>query len=150
MGRYRLNTTHLSWVGLVNPPNIYIYINKKKQKSKKFQKSFQFFFLIFSCIFIPILININLYFYTINIQIRYENTPFSLKCCKKLYRKKWIFFLFGQVSKKYKNFHIKFSYKTKIKKICLSMHLDFNNQLIKVVRTRLIFQKFQKKYFVFF
>ena len=38
----------------------------------------------------------------------------------------------------------------KILKICISMHFGFNNQFIKVTRTRPIFQKFQKKYFVFF
>jgi hypothetical protein len=37
----------------------------------------------------------------------------------------------------------------KISKICISMHFDFNNQFIKVVRTRPIFQTFQKKYFLF-
>jgi hypothetical protein len=29
-------------------------------------------------------------------------------------------------------------------KICISMHFGFNNQFIKVMRTRPIFQKFQK------
>jgi hypothetical protein len=29
-------------------------------------------------------------------------------------------------------------------KICISMHFCFNNQFIKVMRTRPIFQKFQK------
>jgi len=38
----------------------------------------------------------------------------------------------------------------KFQKICISMHFDFNNQFIKVTRTRPIFQKFQKNYFVFF
>jgi len=32
----------------------------------------------------------------------------------------------------------------KISKICISMHFGFNNQFIKVARTRPIFQKFQK------
>jgi len=39
--------------------------------------------------------------------------------------------------------------KGKIQKI-FSMHFDFNNQFIKVTRTRPIFQKFQKNYFIFF
>jgi len=37
----------------------------------------------------------------------------------------------------------------KISKICISMHFGFNNQFIKVTRTRPIFQKFQKKLFCF-
>jgi len=40
-------------------------------------------------------------------------------------------------------------HKTKILKICISMHLDFNNQFIKVTRTRPIFQKTPKKIFCF-
>ena len=32
----------------------------------------------------------------------------------------------------------------KISKICISMHFGFNNQFIKVTRTRPIFQKFKK------
>jgi hypothetical protein len=36
------------------------------------------------------------------------------------------------------------------KKIFFSMHFGFNNQFIKVTRTRPKFQKFQKTYFVFF
>jgi hypothetical protein len=37
------------------------------------------------------------------------------------------------------------------KKLCISMHFGFNNQFIKVMRTRPIFQKILKKfYFVFF
>ena len=35
-------------------------------------------------------------------------------------------------------------------KICFSMHFDFNNQFIKVMRTWLVFQKNLKKYFIFF
>jgi len=38
----------------------------------------------------------------------------------------------------------------KISKIYISMHFGFNNHFIKVTRSRPIFQKFQKKYFVFF
>jgi len=38
----------------------------------------------------------------------------------------------------------------KFQKICISMYFGFNNQFIKVTRTRPIFQKFQKKNFVFF
>jgi hypothetical protein len=37
----------------------------------------------------------------------------------------------------------------KISKIYINMHFGFNNQFIKVTRTRPIFQKFQKNYFVF-
>jgi hypothetical protein len=32
----------------------------------------------------------------------------------------------------------------KFQKICISMHFGFNNQFIKVTRTKPIFQKFQK------
>jgi hypothetical protein len=35
-------------------------------------------------------------------------------------------------------------------KICFSMHFGFNNEFIKVMSTRPTFQKFQKKYFIFF
>jgi len=38
----------------------------------------------------------------------------------------------------------------KFQKICINMHFSFNNQFIKVTRTRPIFKNFQKKYFVFF
>jgi hypothetical protein len=40
--------------------------------------------------------------------------------------------------------------KEKKSKICFSMHFDFNNQFIKVMRTWLVFQKNLKKYFIFF
>jgi len=40
-------------------------------------------------------------------------------------------------------------FQTKIQKICISMHLGFNNQFIKVTRTRSIFQKTPKKIFCF-
>jgi hypothetical protein len=52
------------------------------------------------------------------------------------------FYVYGQISQKYKIFISYFYTKQKLKKnICLSMLLDFNNQLIKVVRPKLIFQK---------
>jgi len=38
---------------------------------------------------------------------------------------------------------------TKIQKICINMHLGFNNQFIKVTRTRPIFQKTPIKIFYF-
>jgi hypothetical protein len=60
------------------------------------------------------------------------------------------FYAYGQVSQKNKKNHIVFSYnKENFKKICISMHFGFNNQFIKVTRTRPIFQKFQKKLFCF-
>jgi hypothetical protein len=37
----------------------------------------------------------------------------------------------------------------KISKICINMHFSFNNQFIKVARTRPIFQKIPKKLFYF-
>ena len=40
--------------------------------------------------------------------------------------------------------HIVFSYNKTSKNICFSMHFGFNNQFIKVMRTRLIFQKYPK------
>jgi hypothetical protein len=55
------------------------------------------------------------------------------------------FYACGQFSKKK---HIVFSY-NKSSKICFSMHFGSNNQFIKATRTRLIFQKFQKKLFYF-
>jgi hypothetical protein len=36
------------------------------------------------------------------------------------------------------------------KNYVLACILGFNNQFIKIIRTRPIFQKYQKKYFVFF
>jgi hypothetical protein len=39
---------------------------------------------------------------------------------------------------------------TKIQKICISMHLGFNNQFKKVMRTRPIFQKTPKKNIFYF
>jgi len=52
---------------------------------------------------------------------------------------------------KKKKHHIVFAYRKQKKfKICFSMHFGFNNQFIKVMRTRPIFQKIPKKYFVFF
>jgi len=57
------------------------------------------------------------------------------------------FHAYGQVSKKN---HIVFSYNKENFKIYISMHFGFNNQFMKVTRSRPIFQKFQKKYFVFF
>jgi hypothetical protein len=38
---------------------------------------------------------------------------------------------------------------TKIQKLCISMHLGFNNQFIKVTRTRPIFQKNTQKNILF-
>ena len=46
--------------------------------------------------------------------------------------------------------HIIISYNKNKNKKCVSMHFGFNNQFIKVMRTRPTFQKFQKNYFVFF
>jgi hypothetical protein len=52
-------------------------------------------------------------------------------------------------SLKEKNYII-FSYnKENLKKKCFSMHFGFNNQFIKVTKTWLIFQKFQKKIILF-
>jgi len=53
--------------------------------------------------------------------------------------------------KNIKRFHVVFSCKKTIKKwYLLACILSFNNQFIKAKRTRTIFQKYQKKYFVFF
>jgi hypothetical protein len=51
-------------------------------------------------------------------------------------------------SLKYKNFHIMFSHNKN--KHVLACIFGFNNQFIKVMRTRPIFQKISKNYFVFF
>jgi hypothetical protein len=54
-------------------------------------------------------------------------------------------------SLKEKKNHSIFSYnKNKNSKTCSSMHFDFNNQFIKAMRTRQIFQKKPKNYFVLF
>jgi hypothetical protein len=59
------------------------------------------------------------------------------------------FLAYDHVSKKKKKkIHIIFSYNKNLK-IYFSMHFDFNNQFIKVMRTRLIFQKHPKKLFYF-
>jgi hypothetical protein len=50
------------------------------------------------------------------------------------------------MAKYLKKNNIIFSY-NKNSKICINMHFGFNNQFIKVTRTRPIFQKYQKKYF---
>jgi len=52
--------------------------------------------------------------------------------------------------KEKKIYHIFIKKKEKKSKICFSMHFDFNNQFIKVMRTWLVFQKNLKKYFIFF
>jgi hypothetical protein len=65
-------------------------------------------------------------------------------------KKKSCFHAYDQVFQKYKKFHIVFSYKKIQKKNVLPCILSFNNQFIKAMWTRLIFQKYQKKYFVFF
>jgi hypothetical protein len=52
--------------------------------------------------------------------------------------------------KNIKNSHCIFIQKKLKKKYVLTCILSFNNQFIKVLRTRPIFQKYQKKYFVFF
>jgi hypothetical protein len=52
-------------------------------------------------------------------------------------------------AKSLKNIILYFHIKKKISKIYISMHFGFNNQFIKVTRTRPIFQKFQKKIILF-
>ena len=101
--------------------------------------------MIFLHIFLSILINIGLFF------IYRKNTNAVLKYLvffKKNLKNIFCFHAYDQISQ-IKN-HIIFSYKKKIQKIYISMHLGFNNQFIKVTRTRPIFQKTPKKYFVFF
>jgi hypothetical protein len=72
------------------------------------------------------------------------------KYLEKQKKKKSCFHAYDQVFQKYKKFHIVFSYKKIQKKNVLPCILSFNNQFIKAMWTRLIFQKYQKKYFVFF
>ena len=50
------------------------------------------------------------------------------------------FHAYGQVSQRKKSYF----HTTKIQKIGISMHFGFNNQFIKVTRTRAISQKFKK------
>jgi len=54
-----------------------------------------------------------------------------------------------QTTKSLKEKITSYFYTTKILKICFSMHLGFNNQFIKVTRTRPTFQKTPKKIFYF-
>ena len=61
------------------------------------------------------------------------------------------FYACSQVSQAYKKFsyHIFIQIKNQKNK-CISMYFELNIQFIKIIRTRLIFQKYQKTYFVFF
>ena len=100
--------------------------------------------MIFLHIFLSILINIGLFF------IYRKNTNAVLKYLvffKKNLKNIFCFHAYDQISQ-IKN-HIIFSYKKKIQKIYISMHLGFNNQFIKVTRTRPIFQKTPIKIFYF-
>ena len=63
---------------------------------------------------------------------------------QKKYKTKKICFCFHAYDQVSKKNHIVFSYKENFKKICFSMHFNFNNQFIKVMRIRPIFQKTQK------
>jgi len=48
-----------------------------------------------------------------------------------------------------KNSYCIFIHQRKLQKICFSIYFGFNNQIIKVMRTRPIFQKKLKKIFCF-
>ena len=53
-------------------------------------------------------------------------------------------------SRKYNKISYHVFIQKKNSKNILTCILDFNNQFIKAMRTRSIFQKYQKNYFVFF
>ena len=100
--------------------------------------------MILSHIFLSILINIGSFF------IYRKNTNAILKYPIFVKTKKKCFFVFMHTTKSLKEKITSYFHTTKIQKICIRMHLGFNNQFIKVTRTRPIFQKTPKKYFVFF
>ena len=100
--------------------------------------------MILSHIFLSILINIGSFF------IYRKNTNAILKYLIFVKTKKKCFFVFMHTTKSLKEKITSYFHTTKIQKICIRMHLGFNNQFIKVTRTRPIFQKTPKKYFVFF
>ena len=78
--------------------------------------------------------------YFLKFSLLYKNTNPVLKY--PVFIKKKNCFMQMAKSLKAKN-HIVVSYnKENFKKICFSMHFGFNNQFIKVTRTRLIFQNF--------
>ena len=113
---------------------------KNLQKKNTFSKTF----MIFSHIFLSILINIDSFFIyrkNTNAVLKY---PVFVKTLKKLF---FYFHAYGQVSQRKitSYFHT-----TKIQKICISMYLNFNNQFIKITRTRPLFEKTPKKYYLFF
>jgi hypothetical protein len=115
---------------------------RKKNSSKIFSKICDF-----PQIFYCILINIGfvfLYCKDTNLVLKY---PIFVKTLKKR-------FVFMHTTKSLKNkrkkIRLYFHTTKKISKIYISMHFGFNKQFIKIMRTRPIFQKFQKNYFVFF
>jgi len=106
----------------------------KKNQKTPFKK-----FVIFPRIFLSILLNIGLYFYT-NPVSKYM---VFIKTLQNIILKKSLVFMhtIKSLKDKKKKIHIVFSYNEKNSKICISMYFGFNNQFIKVMRTRLIFQK---------
>jgi hypothetical protein len=107
---------------------------------KNFQKKILSKCMIFPLIFFYQLCLILVYKFGIKIPGFYRNIAKTYKT------KKCFVFMHTTKSlkdKKKKN-HIVFSYNKTSKNICFSMHFAFNNQFIKVMRTRLIFQKYPK------
>jgi hypothetical protein len=96
--------------------------------------------VFFSCVFLSILLNIGLYFYTVKKHVFvFMHTAKSLKSKKII-----LYFHTTNKTSIYIYIYVKLQYI-----ICFSMHLGFNNQFIKVTRTRSIFQKTPKKIFCF-
>jgi hypothetical protein len=119
---------------------------------KKFKKIILKKYVIF-CKFIIVFFNqyqfVFLYYKNINLVLKY---PVFLSRHQKNKNKNILFSCMQQSLSKIKKLknHILFSY-NKFQKICISMYFGFNNQFIKVTKTKPIFQKFQNKiYFIFF
>jgi hypothetical protein len=122
----------------------------KKISKKKPKKSFQKKFMIFQRTFLWTLLNIGLYFYIVKIQNLVLKYLVFIETLQNNYKtkKKSCFHTYSQVSQRLKKNkqtnHIVFSYNKNSKKKMFSMHFDFNNQFIKAIKTRPIFQKYPK------
>jgi hypothetical protein len=107
--------------------------------------------MIFQRTFLWTLLNIGLYFYIVKIQNLVLKYLVFIETLQKNYKtKKKILFSYIQsslskIKKKTNKQIISYFHITKIqKKNMFNMHFDFNNQFIKAIKTRPIFQKYPK------
>ena len=125
--------------------NIYYYIwNKKTINSKKKNLSKFFDFLAYFSI------NFALYWFAF-LHCKDTNPVLKYLIFSKMLQKKYrkqkkisCFHAYDHVSKKCKNFISYFHTKISRKRYVLACILNFNNQFIKAMRTRAIFQKYKK------